>query len=153
MNSVDLISNAAENNPVYSLFNNKEVLTFLEGLEIEKTLWKDDIESERSLCLATKSPKESEDLIHSFKLDPKSFPAKFKEAAIEGDGQEYRRIRTLHSSSLISRLCFYNVSKTKPLSLTIAAQDKGFVDTFLKKRIRLDKMNMVNPMSPIWMYY
>ena len=107
MNTVDLISNAAENNPVYSLFNNKEVLTFLEGLEIEKTLWKDDIESERSLRLATKSPKESDDLIHSFKLDPKSFPVKFKEA-IGGDGQEYRRIRTLHSSSLISLLCFYN---------------------------------------------
>ena len=35
MDTADLITNAAENNPVYSLFNNTKVLKFLDGLEID----------------------------------------------------------------------------------------------------------------------
>lgn len=133
MSTADLIANAAENNPVYSLFNNTEVLKFLDGLEIEKTIWRDDIESERSLRLATKAPKKSDDLIHSFNLNPISFPAKFKEA-IGGDGQEYRRIRTLHSSSLISLLCFYSVSETKPLSISIDGHNIEFTESHFEKK-------------------
>ena len=128
MKSADLILNAAENNPVYSLFEKPEVLTFLDGLKIEKTIWKDDIKSERSLRLATKSPKKPDDLIHSFNLDPKSFPEQFKNA-IGGGGQEYRKIRTLHSSSLISLLCFYAVSKERPLHLNLEGRQVSFTSS------------------------
>ncbi len=133
MSTADLIANAAENNPVYSLFNNTEVLKFLDGLEIEKTIWRDDIESERSLRLATKAPKKPDDLIHSFNLNPKLFPAKFKKA-IGGDGQEYRRIRTLHSSSLISLLCFYGVSEAKPLTISIDGRNVEFTESSFEEK-------------------
>ena len=133
MSTADLIANAAENNPVYSLFNNTEVLRFLDSLEIEKTIWRDDIESERSLRLATKAPKKPDDLIHSFNLNPKLFPAKFKKA-IGGDGREYRRIRTLHSSSLISLLCFYGVSEAKSLSISIDGHDIEFTESSFEEK-------------------
>lgn len=37
--------------------------------------------------------------------------------AISGDGQEYRRITTLHSSSLAALLFFHSVSKAKPICI------------------------------------
>lgn len=133
MNTAELIKNAAENNPVYSIFDNKEVLSLLEGLKVEKTIWKGGIRSERSLCLATQEPKQPEDLITAFNLDVQSFPEKFNEA-IAGDGQEYRRIRTLHSSSLISLLCFYSVSKEKPLIISIEGHDVEFFESHFEKK-------------------
>lgn len=133
MNTTELIRNAAKNNPVYSLFDNAEVLKFLDGLEIEKSIWKDNIKSERSLRFSTKDSKQPYDLIKSFHLNPKSFPDKFSKA-IEGDGQEHRRIRTLHSSSLISLLCFYNVSETNPLCISIDGHDIEFTESSFEER-------------------
>ncbi|MBR3565471.1 MAG: hypothetical protein IKN91_03955 [Paludibacteraceae bacterium] len=46
------------------------------------------------------------------------FDIKFSQA-VEGDGQEWRRITTLHSSSLIALLCFYNI-EGKPLTYTMS---------------------------------
>ena len=98
----------------------------LKNRPIERTLWRGTIQSERSLCLRTETPKNPEDLIDVFGLDPHTFPSKFDMAAIAGDGQEYRRIRTFHSSSLISLLCFYGVSETNPLTLRLEGKEITF---------------------------
>ena len=132
-NTAELIKNAAGNNPVYSLFDNEDVLKILTDLNIKKTIWKDDIESERSLRLASNNPKHSEDLIAAFNLNPLTFPQKFQEA-IQGDGQEYRRIRTLHSSSLISLLCFYDVSMNKPLFIDIEGHEIEFFESHFEHK-------------------
>lgn len=118
MNTVDLIHKTAGENPVYNLFDNNNVKALLADKPIEKTLWRDGIKSDRSLTLKSDNTHSSIDLIHTFDLDSELFPDKF-EMAISGDGQEHRRIRTLHSSSLISLLCFYGVSDKNPLIIDI----------------------------------
>lgn len=49
--------------------------------------------------------------------NPKMFKEKFG-MAVSGSGQEGRKIRTLHSSSLCALLHFYNVSDTNPLVIS-----------------------------------
>ena len=54
-------------------------------------------------------------LCHKFELSNKElFLEKFNES-VSGDGQEFTKISTLHSSSLCALLCFYNVNKNHPL--------------------------------------
>lgn len=140
MNSADLIHNTASINTIYSIFDNDDVKNILSKCLLEKTIWRDGIKSERSLRIKTDAPKDSDDLITAFDLNPQLFPGKF-EMAIAGDGQEYRRIRTLHSSSLISLLCFYGVSDNNPLILTIANHDIRFTKSFfeIKNLIGVDE--------------
>lgn len=128
MNTAELIKNAAVNNPVYSIFGKEAILNLLESLNIDKTTWKEGIKSERSLCLVTADTKAPEDLISAFGLNPRTFPKKFRRA-ISGDGHEHQRIRTLHSSSLISLLCFYDVSEIRPLCITVEGHDIEFTDS------------------------
>lgn len=47
-------------------------------------------------------------------IDRDLFEKKYNQA-VSGDGQEWKRITTLHSSSLLSLLCFYSVSEDHPL--------------------------------------
>jgi hypothetical protein len=132
MSKVDFIHCTACVNPIYSLFDNDEVKAILSNCSIEKTIWRDDIKSERSLCLKTDNPKDPSDIIATFDLNPQSFEEKFKKAAIEGDGQEFRRIRTLHSSSLICLLCFYGISEQKPLYLNLDGHDIKFTESLFE---------------------
>lgn len=63
------------------------------------------------------SPAVEDILIERFNIENKElFKSKYEEA-VSGDGQEARKITTLHSSSLIALLCFYNVSKDHKLQL------------------------------------
>lgn len=133
MNTKELILNTALVNPIYSLFNNDRVISLLSGRSLGKTIWRGDTESERSLHLRANNLKEAEDLIATFDLNPHIFPFKFKKA-ISGDGQEYKRIRTLHSSSLISLLCFYGITEQKPLRLTIEGHDILFTDSCFEEK-------------------
>lgn len=128
MNTAELIHNTAIENPIYSLFDNDTVTALLADKSLEKTLWKDGIRSNRSLSLKARAPKDSYDIISTFALDSQLFPAKFK-MAIEGDGQEYRRIRTLHSSSLISLLCFYGVTENNPLVIDLGGHKVKFTES------------------------
>lgn len=124
MSNIQLIESVVKNNPLYSIFNRPEVDDILRNATLTPTLWRGE-PSDRSLSIKCDDVKDSADLIRLFRLNSKSFPAKFNEAT-DGDGREARRIRTLHSSSLISLLCFYDVSALKPLHLTVDGRNISF---------------------------
>ena len=60
--------------------------------------------------------------------DWKIFADKYLQAT-SGDGQEARRIRTLHSSSLLCLLCFYGVSEERPLNLIVEGRQVAFTSS------------------------
>ena len=124
MSNIQLIESVVNNKPLYSIFNRPEVDNILRNATLTPTLWR-GTPSDRSLSIKCDDISDSADLIRLFGLNSKSFPTKFNEAT-EGDGQEARRIRTLHSSSLISLLCFYDVSALKPLHLTVDGRNVSF---------------------------
>ena len=71
-------------------------------------------------------------LINVFGIaEPELFLRKFK-MACGGSGQEYRRITTLHSSSLCALLFFYNVTEKNPLKLELDAQEYLFTESFFE---------------------
>ena len=59
--------------------------------------------------------------------------------AISGDGQEYRRISTLHSSSLVALLCFYSVSEDHPLTMDIDDQTVEFSSSLFEQKSLIGK--------------
>lgn len=59
--------------------------------------------------------------------------------AISGDGQEYRRISTLHSSSLIALLCFYSISKDHPLTMDIEGEKVEFYKSRFEQKNSIGK--------------
>ena len=122
MNNLVLIQQVLEKKPLYSLFNRPEVERLLQGATLEKTPWRGE-PSSKSLRIKSSDINECSDLIRIFGLNERVFSSKFKKA-IGGDGKEAPKIRTLHSSSLISLLCFYDVSDTKPLRLLADGQRK-----------------------------
>ena len=69
-------------------------------------------------------------IINQFQIkavDQKQFKEKY-DMAVTGDGQEKKRITTLHSSSLCALLHFYNVTEKNPLALTIKGREIKFND-------------------------
>lgn len=64
--------------------------------------------------------------------------------AISGDGQEYRRISTLHSSSLVALLCFYSLSKDHPLTMEIDGQNVEFYKSLFEQKNPIDKEGQHN---------
>ena len=59
--------------------------------------------------------------------------------AIAGDGQEYRRISTLHSSSLVALLCFYSLSKEHSLKMNIDGQEIEFYESRFEQKNSIGK--------------
>lgn len=59
--------------------------------------------------------------------------------AISGDGQEYRRITTLHSSSLVALLCFYSLSKEHTLKMNIDGQEIEFYESCFEQKNSIGK--------------
>ena len=111
--------------PLYELFNNEAVGKILTNVQLEYGPWLDRI-SKRSLRI--KNVDKGQDLACVFGLDPKLFAEKYLQA-ISGDGQEARRIRTLHSSSLLCLLCFYGVSEERPLNLNLGGRQVRFTSS------------------------
>lgn len=111
--------------PLYELFNNEAVGKILADVQLEYGPWLDRI-SKRSLRI--KNVDKGQDLACVFGLDPKLFAEKYLQA-ISGDGQEARRIRTLHSSSLLCLLCFYGVSEERPLNLDLGGRQVRFTSS------------------------
>lgn len=113
----DLIKETIKANAaVYEIFNNDEICKLFDNRTITRTPWRDRY-SQRSLSIECADTKDPKDLIEIFALNG-DFNKKFNEA-IKGDGQEHKRIRTLHSSALLCLLCFYGISKEKPLELEL----------------------------------
>ncbi len=86
--------------------------------------------------------KETVDILESvFKISNHNlFEKKFNEA-ISGDGQEWKRIAVLHSSSLIALLCFYSVNEDNPLSIIIDGEKCTFTESHFecKNKVGTDK--------------
>ena len=96
--------------------------------------------SKRSLRIRIKPKAEDrgEDLAGIFGLDAEVFGKKYLEA-ISGDGQEARRIRTLHSSSLLCLLCFYGVSEDRPLVIKIGGRVVKFTSSSFEVKLPVEK--------------
>ncbi len=122
-----LIQSVIENGPqpLYEIFNNESVERILSGVTLEKTLFRGK-RSQTSLSI--KSVDAGQDLARIFGLNPKIFADKYLQAT-SGDGQEARRIRTLHSSSLLCLLCFYGVSEERPLNLNLEGHQVAFTSS------------------------
>ena len=122
-----LIQSVIENGPqqLYEIFNNESVERTLSGVTLENTLFRGK-RSQKSLSI--KHMDTGQDLACIFGLDWKIFADKYLQAT-SGDGQEARRIRTLHSSSLLCLLCFYGVSEERPLNLIVEGRQVAFTSS------------------------
>lgn len=91
--------------------NNPLVKQWVDDGNVFKTRWHGE-DSKNSFCLISADKYRghiSQTLIDRFEItDKELFKEKYLEA-ISGDGQEWTRITTLHSSSLLALLCFYSV--------------------------------------------
>ena len=114
-------------NPIYKDFFFKNDFVVNE-LEKYPTKWRRGEESKNSFSLSNKDTYEKTDisdvkkyisdlLQKTFGIENKELFGRKYEEAISGDGKEWKRITTLHSSSLIALLCFYSVSEEHPLSI------------------------------------
>ena len=111
--------------PPYEIFTKVEVERTLSGVTLENTLFRGK-RSQKSLSI--KHMDTGQDLACIFGLDWKIFADKYLQAT-SGDGQEARRIRTLHSSSLLCLLCFYGVSEERPLNLIVEGRQVRFTSS------------------------
>lgn len=116
--------------PLYELFNNEKVGNILSDVVLENSPFRGRI-SKKSLRI--KLEDNGQDLASIFDLDHRVFGEKYLQA-ISGDGQEARRIRTLHSSSLLSLLCFYGVSEERPLLLSLDGRRVKFTASYFEKK-------------------
>ena len=121
------------NNHIYKEFFAKSNLE----AEVEKTIWR-GAPSENSFCFINPKVKYKErkdrvlnKLIEIFDINSCSFKKKF-EMAISGDGQEIKRISTLHSSSLAALLLLYSVSKNNPLKCVLEGKNYEFDDCYFE---------------------
>jgi hypothetical protein len=60
-----------------------------------------------------------------FKITSPSFKTYYQQA-VSGKGNEITRIKTLHSSALLSLLCFSNVSEASPITINIEGKPINF---------------------------
>ena len=123
MTNKEKIERCASSNSLYHFFENEKFWADC-PVDVLQTIWRDR-ESENSLCFTQKiKPHEQLKVLRNAfgLLDKDNFSEKFKEAT-GGRGNEGRKIMTLHSSSLLSLLCFYNVTDKHPLILSLPLSD------------------------------
>ena len=121
------------NNPIYKEFFSKSNLE----VEVEMTIWR-GAPSDNSFCFINPEVKYKErkdrvlnKLIEIFDICSDSFKKKF-EMAISGDGQEVKRISTLHSSSLAALLLLYSISKNNPLKCELEGKKYEFNNCYFE---------------------
>ena len=134
MNNMGKIKCCAGSNSLYHFFENEKFWAD-SPVDVLQTIWRER-ESENSLCFTQSiEPQEQEEVLRkAFGLgDEDNFSEKFKEAT-GGRGNEGRKIMTLHSSSLLSLLCFYNVTDKHPLILSLADgnEKKSFTESLFE---------------------
>ena len=112
------------NNPIYKdfFFKNDFIQKLVQKQKIHPTIWRDR-ESVNSFSIRNRSTEKNKKPIicrilqETFGIENEHlFKIKYEEAT-SGEGQEWKRITTLHSSSLIALLCFYSVSEKHLLSI------------------------------------
>ena len=103
-----------------------------EGVTIENTQISEEETSKKSYEISVPgktAEKIAETLYNIFKpgISEAEWSKKFM-MAISGDGQELRRITTLHSSSLLALLFFCSVNKTNPIEIGETTFDKVYFE-------------------------
>ena len=120
------------NKPIYnSFFAGKDIIgEWIDAGYIHRSLWHGE-ESKNSFCLKkTETYRTGIRAILEERfgiMDKETFREKYLEA-ISGDGQEWTRITTLHSSSLAALLCFYSVCKGHELKIDDYTFDESFFE-------------------------
>lgn len=131
-------------NPIYTEFFSKSKLE----AEVEKTKWRGR-PSDNSFCFINPEVKYKEregvvlkKLKEVFGIDSNTFDTKFRQA-ISGDGQEVKRILTLHSSSLAALLLLYSVSENE-LKCTLDGENYTFNDCFFEVKTNVKDSHFSN---------
>lgn len=127
-------------NPIYTEFFSKSNLE----ADVEKTIWRGQRQpSDNSFCFINPKVKYKEregvvlnKLKEVFGITSDTFNTKFRQA-ISGDGQEVKRISTLHSSSLAALLMLYSVSQDKPLRCKIKGENYEFVNCYFEVKTKV----------------
>lgn len=131
-------------NPIYTEFFSKSDLE----AEVENTIWRGR-PSGNSFCYINPKVKykERKDVVLNklrevFDIKSDTFKKKF-EMAISGDGQEVKRISTLHSSSLAALLLLYLV-KDNTLKCKLDGKDYTFTDCFFEVKTNVKDSHYSN---------
>jgi hypothetical protein len=131
-------------NPIYTEFFSKSKLE----AKVEKTKWRNQ-PSKNSFCFINPEVKYNEregvvlkKLKEVFGIDSNTFDTKFRQA-ISGDGQEVKRISTLHSSSLAALLLLYSVSENE-LECTLDGENYTFNDCFFEVKTNVKDSHFSN---------
>ena len=133
------------NAPIYKEFFSKNEM----NVEVENTIWRGR-PSNNSFCFINPKSKYKErekevleKLQEVFDIRSDSFKKKY-EMAISGDGQEVKRISTLHSSSLAALLLLYSVSKTKPLKCELGGEKYVFDNCYFEVKTNVKDSHFSN---------
>ena len=132
-------------NPIYREFFSKSKLE----ARVEKTKWRGR-DSSNSFCFINPEVKykQRENVVFKklkevFDIQSDSFNNKYY-MAISGDGQEVKRISTLHSSSLAALLLLYSISKNKELKCSLDGKDYTFNDCFYEVKTNVKDSHYSN---------
>lgn len=128
------------NNPIYTKFFSDSELE----VKVYNTIWR-GVTSNNSFCFINPEVKykqrENEvlnKLKEVFEIESGSFDEKYR-MAISGDGQEVKRISTLHSSSLAALLLLYSVSESKPLKCILDKNNYTFNKSFFEVKTNVSE--------------
>lgn len=121
------------NNPIYTEFFSRSEL----DVKVDNTIWR-GVPSNNSFCFINpkvKYKQRENDVLNKlkevFSIESSLFDTKYS-MAISGDGQEVKRISTLHSSSLAALLLLYSVSESKPLKCILDNNNYTFNESFFE---------------------
>ena len=128
------------NNPIYTEFFS---LCDLE-VKVYNTIWR-GVTSNNSFCFINPEVKYKQRenevlnrLKEVFSIESSLFDKKYS-MAISGDGQEVKRISTLHSSSLAALLLLYSISNKKELNCTLDDKRYTFKESFFEVKTNVSK--------------
>lgn len=111
----ELLKETAKRNKVYGFFSQvAEHNAFFNSINVEKTtIYRKEILKKSETSLSFKDG----NIQNIFGINDSHFAGHYNKT-VNGEGNEKMKIHTLHSSSLISLLCFYKVSADTPISFS-----------------------------------
>ena len=123
--TIDIMDNT-KNLVYWEFFANSEIPG-----AFEKTEWHGK-PSDNSFSFVVEGHDKCKSLIEIFGIKNEELFRKKYNQAINGDGNEKKRINVLHSSSLAALLFFYGIDKNHPLKLEIEGDDYTFDRSFFE---------------------
>lgn len=143
MAKIESISDFPQNNLYRGFFaQNPFVKECIKKGQLSQTYWQGKYSNNSCSFIDMGKPGRKEkvcDYLKSlFEIENDIFDNKYK-MAVAGDGQEYRRISTLHSSSLVALLCFYSLSKEHALKMNIDGQEIEFYESLFEQKHSIGK--------------